>query len=154
MPTSIQQNTLTICKISYGEAKKAVLHFANGRKSPRDLTGDKFYKYKDYVKKPIEDENWCEWIEIRIPNLLLKVKKLCVFGIKVTEVFYVYEAIWHGRARIPNKTWKKSKFLTVKGFAGTRAIVYDRNIFSPLPCSLLHRDNITSEVIGHVSKHI
>ena len=103
MPTSIQQNTLTICEISYGEAKKAVLHFANGRKSPRVLTGDKFYKYKDYVKKPIEDENWCEWIEIRIPNPLLKVKKLCVFGIKVTEVFYVHETIWHGRARIPNK---------------------------------------------------
>ncbi|RMX41275.1 hypothetical protein pdam_00023432, partial [Pocillopora damicornis] len=72
MPTSIQQNTLTICEISYEEAKKAVLHFANGRKSPRVLTGDKFYKYKDYVKKPIEDENWCECIEIRIPNPLLK----------------------------------------------------------------------------------
>ena len=27
------------------------------------------------------------------------------------------------------KPEKKSKFLTVKGFAGTRAIVYDRNIF-------------------------
>ena len=110
MPTSIQQNTLTICEISYGAAKNAVLYFANGRKSPRILAGDKFYKYKDYVQKPIEDENWCEWVEIRIPNPLLKVKKLCVFGIKVT----VYETVWHGRARIPNKTWKKkSKFLTV-----------------------------------------
>ena len=105
MPTSIQQNTLTICEISYGAAKNAVLYFANGRKSPRILAGDKFYKYKDYVQKPIEDENWGEWVEIRIPNPLLKVKKLCVFGIKVT----VYETIWHGRARIPNKTWKKNQ---------------------------------------------
>ena len=86
-----------------------MLHFANGRKSPRDLTGDKFYKYKDYVKKPIEDENWCEWIEIRIPNLLLKVKKLCVFGIKVTEVFYVYETIWHRKATISDKNLKKNQ---------------------------------------------
>ncbi|RMX41276.1 hypothetical protein pdam_00023433, partial [Pocillopora damicornis] len=35
MPTSIQQNTLTICEVSYGPAEEAVLHFANRRKPPR-----------------------------------------------------------------------------------------------------------------------
>ena len=76
MPTSIQQNTLTICEVSYGPAEEAVLHFANRRKPPRVLTGDTFDKFKYYIQEPIENENWCEWIEIRIPNPLLKVKKL------------------------------------------------------------------------------
>ena len=76
MPTSIQQNTLTICEVSYGPAEEAVLHFANRRKPPRVLTGDTFDRFKYYIQEPIENENWCEWIEIRIANPLLKVKKL------------------------------------------------------------------------------
>ncbi|XP_022802296.1 uncharacterized protein LOC111339834 [Stylophora pistillata] len=72
MPISIKQSTLTICEISYGAIKEAVLHFANRRGLSLVLTGQRFDKYKDYIKKPIEDENWCEKIEIRIPNLLLK----------------------------------------------------------------------------------
>ena len=76
MPTSIQQNTLTICEVSYGPAEEAVLHFANRGKPPRVLTGDIFHKFKYYIQEPRENENWCEWIEIRIPNPLLKVKRL------------------------------------------------------------------------------
>ena len=79
MPTSIQQNTLTICEVSYGPAQEAVLHFANRRKPPRVLTGDIFHKFKYYIQEPRENENWCEWIEIRIPNPLLKVKKLIAY---------------------------------------------------------------------------
>lgn len=76
MPTSIKQSTLTICEISYGVTEEAVLHLANRSKPSRVLTGDRFDKYKDYIQKPIEDENWCEKIEIKIPNPLLKVTKL------------------------------------------------------------------------------
>ena len=109
MPTSIQQNTLTICEISYGAAQEAELHLANRPKSRHVLTGNEFDKYKDYIQKPIEDKNWCEWIEIRIPNPLLKVEKLCVFTKKVTKVFYVYETIWHRKATISDKNLKKIK---------------------------------------------
>ena len=89
MPTSIKQNTLTICEVSYGPAKEAVLHFANRRKPHNVFTGNIFDKFKYYIQNPIDDDNWCERIEIRIPNPLLKVKKktFCVCTIKITEYF-------------------------------------------------------------------
>ena len=86
MPTSIKQNTLTICEVSYGPAEEAVLHFANRHKSQNTFTGKTFENFKYYIQNSIEDDNWCERIEIRIPNPLLKVKKtFCVCTIKVTE---------------------------------------------------------------------
>ena len=112
MPTSIKQNTLTICEVSYGPAKEAVLYFANRRKPHNVFTGNIFDKFKYYIQNPIEDDNWCERIEIRIPNPLLRVKKnfLRVYN-KSNRVFYVYETIWHGRATISGKKLKK-----IKGF--------------------------------------
>ena len=87
MPTSFIKNTLTICEVSYGPAKAAVLHFANRRKPYYVFTGDTFDNFKYYVQNPIEDDNWCEWVEIRIPNPLLEVKKktfcLCTIKVKV-----------------------------------------------------------------------
>ena len=76
MPTSIQQNTLTICEISYGAAQEAVLHFANRPKSRHVLTGDEFDKYKDYIQKPIEDKNWCR--DQNSKSIIEGRKTLCV----------------------------------------------------------------------------
>ena len=94
MPTSFMKNTLTICEVSYGPVKEAVLHFANRRKPCDVFTGDTFDEFKYYVQNPIEDDNWCERVEIRIPNPLLKVKKnfLRVYN-KSNRVFYEYKTI-------------------------------------------------------------
>ena len=73
LPTCITQNTHTICEISYGERKEAVLHFSKRSKSTRTINENKFTKIKEYIEKPVEDENWCKRIEIKIPNSLLKV---------------------------------------------------------------------------------
>ncbi|KAL9963713.1 hypothetical protein ACROYT_G027246 [Oculina patagonica] len=71
LPTSIMQTTQTICEISYGPRKEAVIHFAK-RSRPRTLTGSRFDRIKKYIEKPLEDEPWCEKIEIKIPNPLLE----------------------------------------------------------------------------------
>ena len=84
MPTSIMQNTLTICEISYGPTKQAVVHFAKRSKPSRVLEEKKFHKIKEYVEKTVEDENWCERIEIKIPNPLLEVT---IFFCSVKHLF-------------------------------------------------------------------
>ena len=73
MPTDIMQNTLTICEISYGRKKQAVIHFAKQGKPSLKLEGEEFGKMQEYVEKPTGDDNWCEKIEIKIPHPLLKV---------------------------------------------------------------------------------
>ena len=73
LPTCITQNTHTICEISHGARKEAVLYFSKPSKPARTINADKFGKIKDYIEKPVEDEHWCEKIEIKIPNTLLKV---------------------------------------------------------------------------------
>ena len=73
MPTCIMQNTLTICEVSYGCKKQAVIHFAKRGKTPIKLEGTEFGKMREYVEKPTDDDNWCEKIEIKIPHPLLKV---------------------------------------------------------------------------------
>ena len=74
LPTSIMQNTLTICEISYGSKKEAVIRFAKQDKTPVTLKKSEFDKIREYIQKPIGDEDWCERIEIKIPNLLLQVQ--------------------------------------------------------------------------------
>ena len=73
MPTCIMQSTLTICEISYGRKKQAVIHFAKRGIPSLKLEGKDFDKIQEYVEKPIDDDNWCEKIEIKIPHPLLKV---------------------------------------------------------------------------------
>ena len=73
MPTDIMQNTFTICEISYGRNKQAVIHFAKRGKPSLQLEGTEFSKMQEYVEKPTDDDNWCEKIEIKIPHPLLKV---------------------------------------------------------------------------------
>jgi len=72
LPTCIKQNTHTICEISYGPTKEAVIHFFDTSKPPRILDESKFAKIKRYIEKPVQNEPWCQRIEIKIPNLLLK----------------------------------------------------------------------------------
>ncbi|KAL9963715.1 hypothetical protein ACROYT_G027249 [Oculina patagonica] len=72
LPTCIMQNTHTICEISYGPKKEAVIHFAKHSKPSCTLKESKFDRIKKYIEKPLEDEQWCERIEIKIPNPLLE----------------------------------------------------------------------------------
>ncbi|KAJ7392751.1 hypothetical protein OS493_010406 [Desmophyllum pertusum] len=72
LPTSIKQNTLTICEISYGVEKEAVVHFSKQSKPSKILKESEFDKIKEYIEKPKEDEHWCERIEIKIPSPFLK----------------------------------------------------------------------------------
>ena len=74
LPTSIMQNTLTICEISYGSRKEAVVHFAKQDKMPLRHRESNFDKIWQYIQKPIDDEHRCEKIEIKIPNPLLQVQ--------------------------------------------------------------------------------
>ena len=74
LPTSIMQNTLTLCEISYGSKKEAVIRFAKQDKTPVILKGSEFDKIREYIQKPRGDEDWCERIEIKMPNLLLQVQ--------------------------------------------------------------------------------
>jgi len=68
------QNTLTICEISYGSKKEAVMHFAKRDETPVRLWESEFDKIRQYIQKPIDGEHWCEKIEIKIPNPLLQVQ--------------------------------------------------------------------------------
>ena len=83
MPTCIMQNNLTICEISYGPKKEAVIHFAKRGKMPIKLKERKFDKMTEFIEKPTDDEHWCERIEIKIPNPLLQVwikfRRICSF---------------------------------------------------------------------------
>jgi len=72
LPTCITQNTHTICEISYGPTKEAVIHFFNKSKPARILNESNFHKIKRYIEKPVQNEPWCKRIEIKIPNPLLK----------------------------------------------------------------------------------
>ena len=76
------QNTHTICEISYGSRKEAVLHFSKQTKPSLPLKENKFHKIKEYIEKPLEDEHWCERIEIKIPNRLLEVQLQIIFVYK------------------------------------------------------------------------
>ena len=80
LPTCITQNTHTICEISYGTRKEAVLHFSKASKPVRIIIENTFAEIKDYIETPVEDEHWCKKIEIKIPNPLLKVQKnICLY---------------------------------------------------------------------------
>ena len=140
--------------MSYGPVKEAELHYHNRRKPARVLTGDKFNKIKKYIERPTENDNWCERIEIRIPNNLLKVKKktFCVCTIKVTEVLYVCETIWYGRATISGKKLKKIKGLHLIKPCWRKSYSLSQTAF--FLRFLLYKGIITSEVIGHVPKQI
>ena len=73
LPTSVLQNTLTICEISYGAKREAVIHFGNKEKTSLRLGDIKSDTLKQYIQKPTNDKDWCKKIEIKIPNSLLKV---------------------------------------------------------------------------------
>lgn len=100
LPTSIIQNTHTICEISYGQTKEAVIHFFNTSKPARVLNESKFDKIKRYIEKPVQNEPLCKRIEIKIPNPLLKVQnKICLhqnFRVKITYHFCRPEVKKHG----------------------------------------------------------
>ncbi|KAM7448138.1 hypothetical protein ABFA07_003866 [Porites harrisoni] len=72
LPTSVLQNTLTICEISYGAKREAVIHFGNREKTSLRLGDIKSDTLKQYIQKPTNDKDWCKKIEIKIPNSLLK----------------------------------------------------------------------------------
>ena len=99
LPTCITQNTHTICEISYGPTKEAMIHFFNARKPARVLNESKFDKIKRYIETPVQNEPWCKRIEIKIPNPLLKVQnKICLyqtFQRKITYYFCGPEAKKH-----------------------------------------------------------
>ena len=73
LPTGVLQNTLTICEISYGAKQEAVIHFGNKEKTSLRLGDIKSDTLKQFIEKPTNDEDWCEKIEIKTPNSLLKV---------------------------------------------------------------------------------
>ena len=73
LPTGVLQNTLTICEISYGAKQEAVIHFGNKEKTSLRLGDIKSDTLKQYIQKPTNDKDWCEKIEIKTPNSLLKV---------------------------------------------------------------------------------
>ena len=50
-----------------------MIHFSKSSKPARILHENKFAKIKEYIEKPVQDEDSCKRIEIKIPNLLLKV---------------------------------------------------------------------------------
>ena len=79
-------------------------------------------------------------------------KTYCVCTIKITEVFYVYETIWHGRATISDKKLKKFKGFHLIKPCWHKSSSLSQNAF--LLRFLLYRGNITGEVIGHVLKQI
>ena len=74
LPTSITQNTLTVCEISYGAKREAVIHFDKPEIKPIKLQENKFFEIKQYIEKPTDDKQWCKKIEIKIPNPLLQVQ--------------------------------------------------------------------------------
>ena len=79
LPTSIIQNTYTICEISYGAKRKAVIYFAKPEKTPLKLKYINVNTIKQYIEKQTDDEHEkIEKIEIMIPNPLLEVKLNCL----------------------------------------------------------------------------
>ena len=88
------QNTHTICEISYGPRKEAVIHFSKQTKPSRKLKDNKFHKIKEYIEKPLEDEHWCERIEIKIPNRLLEVQLQIMFVYSSWFIVLVNQAEW------------------------------------------------------------
>ena len=93
LPTSVLQNTLTICEISYGAKQETVIHFARQETPSLILRNIKSDTLKQYIEKPTNDKDWCEKIEIKIPNPLLKVSyKILLndYGFK----FFLYVLWW------------------------------------------------------------
>lgn len=74
MPTGVLQNTLTICEISYGPRKEAVIHFDKPGEAPIRLKGREFDRKREYIEQSVDGERRCKKIEIKIPNALLKVQ--------------------------------------------------------------------------------
>ena len=74
LPTHIKQNTLTVCEISYGAEREAVIHLNDPEMKPIKLQENKFDVIKKYIEKPTDDKQWCKKIEIKIPNPLLQVQ--------------------------------------------------------------------------------
>ena len=116
LPTCITQNTNTICEISYGPTKEAVIHFLNTSEPALVLKKSKFDKVKRYIEKPAQNEPWCEKIEIKIPHPLLKVQnKICLYQRfhegKITYYFCRPEAKEHGRCSLyPLRLGNKIRF--------------------------------------------
>ena len=78
LPTHILQNTYTICEISYGPRKEAVIHFS--KEDSLELEESEFDKIQQFIEQPLpaEDDNRCERIEIKIPNQLLEVQMIFI----------------------------------------------------------------------------
>ena len=76
MPTGVLQNTLTICEISYGRSKEAVIHFDKPEEAPIRIKEKVFDRMQEYIQQPDHGERRCKRIEIKIPNALLKVETL------------------------------------------------------------------------------
>ena len=76
LPTSVLQNTLTICEISYGLRKEAKIHFDKYKpgEEPIRLKGKDFDRMRKYIEQPVDGERRCKKIEIKINNALLKVQ--------------------------------------------------------------------------------
>ena len=76
LPTSVLQNTLTICEISYGPSKEAKIHFDKYKpgEEPIKLKGKDFDLMRKYIEQTVDGERQCEKIEIKINNALLKVQ--------------------------------------------------------------------------------
>ena len=74
IPIGVLQTTLTICEISYGAKKEAVIHFAKPGKAHVRLEEKKFDRLQEYITKPLDNELHCKKIEIKIRNALLKVQ--------------------------------------------------------------------------------
>ena len=76
----------------------------------------------------------------------------CVCVIKITEVFYVYETIWHGGATISDKKLKIFKGFHLIKPCWHKSSSLSQNEF--LLRFLMYRGNISREVIGHASMQI
>lgn len=76
MPTGVLQNTLTICEISYGPRKEALIHFDKPEGVPIRIKEREFDRIKQFIQQPVDGERRCEKIEIKIKNELLKVETL------------------------------------------------------------------------------
>ncbi len=99
------QNTHTICEISYGPRKEAVIHFTKQSKPSRTLTGSKFDRIKEYIEMPVEDEPLYEKIEIKIPNPLLKVQ---------INIIYLLQNLVNCLVKQVARSWKRNGSVSLR----------------------------------------
>ena len=60
------------------------MNFNKQGKTPLLLKESKFDKIREYIEKPTDDDQWCNKIEIRIPNPLLKVQ-IEIWALRLVE---------------------------------------------------------------------